>query len=360
MSDIIHTGDVGTLFMGERGMDEARASGQKEQFSGFVLTSGDSKKYRLLGPPIRQTGLSDFFFASDGDQRVRVKTLPNEMAFNNPKAKEHVTDFLREAKVMARLGSTALEHHIMPILSVGISRFPGSEDEKPYMILPDFNTRRAMTLARILKINGPISLEEGSRLLDEVGHGLDWAADQKIPTIHKDVKPSNILLDKIYGYVIYDWGISAMDESGGIMGTPPYISPEQVSHGGTISRKSDVYALGATLYEMLTGKPLFEIDEGEGGTVKAVVDVLYKPVNEEPLKEIAKGNPLLEKQLIGFFKRVLNKDPKERPETCTQMAAEFKGIVNRARLYKKVTEPSEKYFQRLAELDQKKKENSQK
>lgn len=157
--------------------------------------------------------------------------------------------FRAEAEAVARLSHP----HIVPVHDVG-------EDEgQPYFVMTYIEgTTLALRLA-----DAPLSPAEGARLLTRVCRAVHYAHSQGI--LHRDLKPSNILIDLEGQPYVSDFGLAkqfdseaGLTESGAILGTPSYMAPEQASKGrGPVGPASDVYGLGAILYQMLTGKAPF-------------------------------------------------------------------------------------------------------
>src|SRR5690606_5020985 len=112
---------------------------------------------------------------------------------------------------------------------------------------------------------GPMPLRQIERYLREVAAALDYAHRQNV--IHRDIKPDNILINSEGYSVLSDFGIaklvgaddSRLTATGGLVGTPAYMAPEQV-HGGEIGPATDIYALGVVTYEMLTGRQPYMAD----------------------------------------------------------------------------------------------------
>jgi serine/threonine-protein kinase len=175
------------------------------------------------------------------EREVAIKVLP-ESFMRDPTFQER---FTREVKVIARL-----QHpRILPVYDFG------SYHGQPYIVmayLPGGTVEE-----RIRQMPGGLPLKEIVRLVSQVAEGLDYAHMHGI--IHRDLKPSNILMDKVGNAYLADFGIAKVSEAAaqltgsGIIGTPSYIAPEMAERG-EVSPLVDVYALGVTLFEMLTGR----------------------------------------------------------------------------------------------------------
>lgn len=145
---------------------------------------------------------------------------------------------------------------------------------------------------------------------------LDYAHKQGV--VHRDVKPSNIMLNKAGDVRITDFGIAQIKSqttvSKGIVGSPSYMSPEQVKEQ-PVDDRSDIFSLGCVLYELLTGHKAFD---GEN-----YFSIMYKITNENPLpvKQRRKDIPDI---LAKIIKKALAKDPNERYQTCSDFAYDLR------------------------------------
>ncbi len=165
------------------------------------------------------------------------------------------------------------------------------------------------------------SLDFVSDLLSKVSAALDYAHSREI--VHRDIKPSNIMISAD-GVKIMDFGVariasSNLTRTGTVMGTPNYMSPEQVK-GESIDGRSDQFSLGVIIYELLTGKKPFQ---GENLTSTIFKIVSSNPVGPRQL------NPKLSPALDEAVLRTLFKDPTERFETCSDFASGFAAAANR-------------------------------
>ena len=192
------------------------------------------------------------------DRVVALKVLPQEFLHDDSFAKR----FQREARVVA-----SLEHpHIVPIYANGI------EDGVPWMSM---RLVAGGSLADVIKRSRP-GPARCSRILHGIAAALDHAHAHGV--VHRDIKPSNVLLDDSDHAWVCDFGLAqlmqqslALTRTGVVIGTPRYMSPEQVL-GQEIDITSDIYSLGIVAYEMLTGAPPFDAD--------SPVALLMKHVNE--------------------------------------------------------------------------------
>jgi serine/threonine protein kinase len=164
-----------------------------------------------------------------------------------------------------------------------------------------------------------------ARMIAEVADALDYAHTNGV--IHRDIKPSNLLLSPQGRLSVNDFGLARVLEQPGLtitgefVGTPAYTSPEQITAGRIpLDHRSDIYSLGATLYELLTLQPPF--------TGKQRDQVLAQIVHKEP-RPPRKVNPKVPVDLETICLKALEKDPDRRYQTAGQMAEDLRRYVNR-------------------------------
>jgi len=219
------------------------------------LQTALSDRYRLDGE-IGAGGMATVYQAQDlrHDRRVAVKVLRPELA-----AVIGAERFLAEIKLTANLQHS----HILPLFD------SGEADSFLFYVMPFVSGE---TLRDRLTREKQLPVADAVRIATEVASALDYAHRHGV--VHRDIKPENILLHDGQAMVA-DFGIalaaskasgSRMTETGMSLGTPHYMSPEQAMGEREITARSDVYALGAVLYEMLTGDPPFT-----GSTAQAIV-----------------------------------------------------------------------------------------
>ena len=240
-------------------------------------------------------GMGEVYAAEDVrlGRMVAVKVL-------SPERNEDSTSrerFLREA----RLASSLDDHpHICAIYDVEVT-----PEGRPYIVMAKASGE---TLRTRLK-NGPLPPEEAREIAIQVARGLAEAHEKKI--IHRDIKPENLTVARsdngTLKVKILDFGIAkgdgaALTMTGRHVGTISYMSPEQVA-GSDADVRADVWALGAVLYEMLTGSPAFKGDRD--------LKVLHSVMNADP-QPIRSLVPPVPRDLCEIVDRCLEKDPKKR------------------------------------------------
>jgi eukaryotic-like serine/threonine-protein kinase len=223
--------------------------------------------------------------------------------------------FRREAEIASRLGHP----HIVQVLD--FHTLPTGE---PYIIL---ELLQGETLAHRLQ-RGPVPLDETLSITRQVGSALQAA--HRAGVVHRDLKPDNVFLctpeEEMPGpnVKVLDFGISKIrgsqtvaTQDAVLMGTPQYMAPEQALGKNTsIDARTDVFALGAIVYEMLGGAPAF------GGS--SLAEVVYKVVHAQPqpLAQLRAGLPL---NVLSAVDRALQKDPAHRPPDMSAFVAELTG-----------------------------------
>ena len=232
------------------------------------------------------------------DRFVAIKLLSPHLASSGAARQR----FLREAKAAAAVV------HDNVIAIHGVDEFAGL----PYLVMPYC---RGTTLEKRVRDAGPMSLREILRVGLQTARGLAAAHAQGL--VHRDVKPANILLeDGVERVRITDFGLArAADDAsltvtGLLAGTPHYMSPEQAL-GKPLDARSDLFALGAVLFTLATGKPPFRA-ESSHAVLRMVTDV-------EPA-DVRLVNPDMPAWLAAIIGRLLAKDPAARLSSATEVA----------------------------------------
>ncbi len=269
------------------------------------LESALAKHYVLEGE-LGTGGMATVYSATDRrhERRVAIKILRPELA-----AVIGAERFLNEIRVTANL-----QHpHILPLFD------SGTVDGTPYYVMPQV---AGESLRARIEQEHQLAISEVVTLTAKIAGALDYAHEQGV--VHRDIKPENILLQ--HGEpMVADFGIAlALTESGGerltatgiSIGTPAYMSPEQVSGDRVIDRQSDVYALGCVVYEMLVGEPPFT-----GPNVQAV---MARQVTDTA-PPIATVRPDVPSHITDAVRKALAKAPLDRFATAGAFAEALAG-----------------------------------
>jgi hypothetical protein len=238
------------------------------------------------------------------DRFVALKILPRQLAGDS----EFSSRFRQEAKVIARL-----QHpHILPVYDYG------EVDGHTYLVMPLVETGTLANLAR----DRALSLQQIRGIISQVGDALDYAHSRGL--VHRDVKPSNVLIDERGNCLLTDFGIAKIVEStakltvsGGVLGTPAYMSPEQ-GLGLTADRRSDIYSLGVILYELATRRLPFEAE--------TPIAVMIKHIND-PLPPPRTLNRELPEAVEQVILKSLAKQPADRFATAAEMVQALQAAI---------------------------------
>lgn len=255
------------------------------------LTAALAGRYRITKVAGRG-GMATVYVADDlrHGRQVAIKVLKEELG--DAIGAER---FLREIEIAARL----THPHIMPLHD------SGEADGLLYYVMPFLG---GDSLRERLERERQLPLQEAVRLIDEMADALGYAHD--LGVIHRDIKPENVLLSGGHA-VISDFGIARAVEGAGprvtqtgiAVGTPAYMSPEQGLADHTLDRRTDIYALGCVLYEMLGGEPPFM-----GSSPRAVISRHTR----DPVPPLRTLRPTVPQGLQDAVERALAKDPVDR------------------------------------------------
>ncbi len=174
------------------------------------------------------------------------------------------------------------------------------------------------TLREIVKTQGPMSQQRVIEVMADVCAALDFSHKHNI--IHRDVKPANIMINRAGAVKVMDFGIARalgegqnVTQTAAVIGTAQYLSPEQ-ARGEAVDARSDVYAAGCVLFELLTGEPPFTGD--------TPVAVAYQHVREDP-RSPSEVNPQVTPALDAIVLKALSKNPANRYQSAAEMRADL-------------------------------------
>ncbi|MFC1853570.1 protein kinase [candidate division CSSED10-310 bacterium] len=254
---------------------------------------------RLLG----EGGMGQVYLAFNS-------VLKRHVALKILRVQDHkmVERFFREAQLQAQV-----EHaNVCQVYGMG------ETEERPYIAMQFID---GQTLNRAAQ---EMSLEQKLKVIKEVAYAVHAAHRQGL--IHRDIKPENIMIERTesggWKPFVLDFGLAreqmapGMTATGMVMGTPHYISPEQARGGihSSLDRRTDVYSLGATLYELIAGQPVFD---GASG-----LDVLLQVLNKEPvsLRKIVETTP---SDIETIVMKCLEKEPQRRYDSARALAKDL-------------------------------------
>jgi eukaryotic-like serine/threonine-protein kinase len=215
-----------------------------------------------------------------------------------------VERFLREARSMASLN----DPHIIQIY------FIGQENNQPFFVMEFVDGE---SLSTIIKREGRLFVGDALKILHQSAKGLSIAHDRGV--IHRDIKPGNLMLTQRGQIKIADFGIalanhdfnSKLTGTGEFVGTPGYLSPE-VCLGKMVDQRSDIFALGIVLFEMLTGRTPFS-DESP---LKLMLDVV-----QSEIPDVRSMNSDVDQDVADILKKMLEKEPNDRYQSTAELTA---------------------------------------
>ena len=262
-------------------------------------------KYRILRV-LGRGGMGVVYEAEDTALKrlVAIKFLPTPSATTAGEAGSAVERFVQEARSAAKLSHP----NIIAIHDIG------QEAGAWYMVMERLS---AQSVGALLRDRGPLPWVDATRILAECCSALQAAHAAGL--IHRDIKPENILLDDSGRAKLVDFGLvkdlnsegQHLTQSGALVGTPLYMSPEQGS-GKPLDGRSDLYSLGATYFALLTGKPPFS------GPTPHLLFQHYM----EPLPDPRLTVPSLPEACLRILSRATQKDPDARYASAAQMQAD--------------------------------------
>jgi serine/threonine-protein kinase len=257
--------------------------------------AGSYRIERALG----EGGMAVVYLAEDlkHHRKVAIKVMRPELG-----ATLGSDRFLREVEISAQL----THPHILPVFD------SGAVHGVLYYVMPFVEGE---SLQQRITREGPLPVDDALRIAREVADALAYAHERNI--VHRDIKPANIMISRGHALVA-DFGIArAMDtqtaitRTGLAVGTPQYMSPEQATGASSVDGRSDVYALGCVVYEMLVGEPPFTGPNSQ--------TIMARSLTEAP-RPVSASRIGLPATLDGVIARALAKNPADRWRTAQQFA----------------------------------------
>ncbi|NDJ52289.1 MAG: serine/threonine protein kinase, partial [Chloroflexi bacterium] len=298
----------------EAARQEAASALRREQADEVVQPVSGLDSYgdlRLLD----HGGMSEVFLGNHPELRqpVAIKMLPSKLA---SKSEDYLKRLSREAQAIARL-----DHRNV----IRVHDYQEATDGTAWMVTEYLG---GGTLSGQLKEFGRLPLSDVQGYIEQVSEALDYIHQQGL--VHRDVKPSNIMLDPItsvtgevsYRVVLMDFGVAKVLDSAmemtqtGVIGTLAYIAPEQIQDSAKVDGRADVYALGVTTYELLTGHRPF--------AARNPAALLISHLNQ-PAPDVRKDSPDLPPHVALAIQRAMAKTPDQRYDHASDFAAALRG-----------------------------------
>ena len=250
---------------------------------------------------IAQGGMGQVFKAVHHvmGRECAVKVVPARKA--TPDA---IAGFHREIRLLAKLDCTYL-----------VRAYDAGQDGVVHYLITEYVP--GMDLRRLIKAQGPLPQEQAARIIMQAAMGLDYAHGQGI--VHRDVKPGNILVTPDGIVKVSDVGLAGftanlMDDprAGKIVGTPDYLSPEQIRTPLEVGPVSDVYSLGCTLYYAICGKVPFP-----GGDTAQKVRMHLEETPFHPRRFA----PNISEEFVEIIAEMMDKNPNKRTQSCAEVVS---------------------------------------
>ncbi len=267
-------------------------------------------KYRIL-ELIGQGGMGSIYLAlnPNTDERVAIKVLPRALLAR----KEALERFQREAKIAIQIRHP----NVVRVLDADRDEEQGLH----YIVMEYVDGQSVEQLHKSL--DGPLPWRQAVDISIDVARALEAAAKKNI--VHRDIKPSNILISKKGETKLADLGLAkqlehqtlalTMDDQ--VVGTPYFMSPEQISPKKAVDKRSDIYSLGATVYQLVTGEFPHKGD--------SILELARKIMDEAPVPP-AERNPEIPVAVERVILKMMAKDPDRRYQTYDTLLADLTAL----------------------------------
>ena len=257
-----------------------------------------------------QGGMSAVYKANDPNLKrmVAVKLIHEHLSTDAG----FVSRFEEEAAAIAQLRHP----NIVQVFDFNV------EDDTYYMVM-EFIPGETLQeqLKRLNQAGRSMDIEDVVEYLINICDASDYAHDRGL--IHRDIKPANIMLSVQKQAILMDFGIAKIiggqqhTATGAVVGTAQYMSPEQIK-GEQLDRRSDIYSLGVTLFEMVSGRPPYEAD--------SAMTLMMMHIND-PVPDVKLINPDVSPQLVAVINKALAKSRDDRYQTAGEMAVALRGVL---------------------------------
>ena len=281
-----------------------------------------SKRY-IIEALLGQGGMSAVYKANDPNLKrvVAIKMIHSHLATDA----KFIARFEEEATAVAKLCHPNI-----------VQVFDFNTDEGVYYMVLEFIPGETLQdrLRRLNKAGRQLSLDEAIKFTINVCDAMGYAHKQGI--IHRDIKPANIMLDVHGQAILMDFGIvkiiggDSHTATGAVVGTARYMAPETI-RSEVPDQRSDIYSLGITLYEMLSGEPPFNAD--------SAMSLMMMHLND-PVPDLRSIRPEVPSELVNILHKSLEKDPARRYGSASEMSADLKRVLAELERGRAASEPT--------------------